>query len=1186
VKATSTSESPAPPPPPTVVPPVDNTPRLATWPEWFYSIDIALIIVSLATAFLITAYPARNSDIWLSLASGRQIASGTLPLGQNPFTHSGVERPWLQHSWIYDLLSYVGYSLDSSGVLLVAVKSGLFLLAIGLLLLFRKPGQSFWPWAMFILVTSLAVGPYVGLRSISASPFFASVLLVLLYRGNWAAGWRMPLIVGGVVALWANVDNWAILAPFMILLLLLGQLIDKLLGLTSEDDPLVSEPARPMLLRAFLIAIVACLLNPSFIASLAKSPSEALPQMLPIEMKFFIPDYIATDPEYEFLLRTPLSFEHIQSRTRGQNWNGLSFLIVLAVGIICLAVNYRRIRATHVLLFIGFMGLALNHTRLMVFLPIVMVPLLSSFWNAISSKVTLGTWAEPNTRMLVSASVLKRLLSLAVSFVVLASIYPGWVQPGMIDPSIQNRLEFSLLPDPGMIRTAQRLESIRKETPLPTDLIGVNTSATLGDYLAWFAPTEKAFINSRFRFHAEELKVVFDLRRELVDRTRPFDVPPSITKVEEGLKAAKCDYFVMSSSYFPQSFDRASKEMVLTPQDWQLWYLDGRSLVIARTTEKVKKLPVKELFQKDIIDRAFRVSEDRLPRGPIDPPPIFDRPFWETFLERPALSPLASDDVVNWSEYLPLLNAEKEQAAQKLLSDSLQRNEWCSAISGRAASMMAFSPPPPPLTRDIEVALPLMMLRSARQAIAATPDRPNGYLALARIYKLPFAPTADLPLGGIEMNERTFQLICARQRLLDRILPPAVTRDSFLVNLGFQESYAQAQAFESTGQIDFAEIALRRASGYSDTMAPQQFIALLQLVNNRPIELPQDPKALENAYKDLRKRFDTQRDKLSQQVQQSANNVKRSTAPKARQFFMLIEAGLANEAILLHEQLDSKDFGAMDIQAALTKILLMLKAGMIERVGVELPSLESALKQRRDNSKESANLADVRACEEALQQMKLLNALLERGAGNPSTAIDFQDQLPLPFPPLPVEITRTAAEMNGVFRGLTALGGAITGLVELRAQQFVSQQEAAQLREKANSRFIIWAGPSPGRQPIPSNRTLPEASPRQSFSLHILAGGAAVISYLADVQNPNQRFSEFVGQLFAIRPNLSLEAHFQFDRALMALVDGNIPEAERRFKLAQKPQGFDLAKLDEARSDAISKYLELIEQVRKSNPGK
>jgi hypothetical protein len=72
-----------------------------------------------------------------------------------------------------------------------------------------------------------------------------------------------------------------------------------------------------------------------------------------------------------------------------------------------------------------------------------------------------------------------------------------------------------------------------------------------------------------------------------------------------------------------------------------------------------------------------------------------------------------------------------------------------------------------------------------------------------------------------------------------------------------------------------------------------------------------------------------------------------------------------------------------------------------------------------------------------------------------------------------------------------------------------------------------------------------------------------------------------VDAFLMLRQALATDAMYQYDRALVALAQGNIPEARRRLDLAAKPQGVGLDRLgDPARLGRINRYRQLIEKAQ------
>ena len=101
---------------------------------------IVIVLFVSVLAFLLASFPARNSDLWMHLAAGRDLAKGEYSRGPS-------------QTWLYDLFSYACYSaLGGAG--LVVVK-GLVVLVIGLVLLrLAWTGQGWW---LPVICTSLAL---------------------------------------------------------------------------------------------------------------------------------------------------------------------------------------------------------------------------------------------------------------------------------------------------------------------------------------------------------------------------------------------------------------------------------------------------------------------------------------------------------------------------------------------------------------------------------------------------------------------------------------------------------------------------------------------------------------------------------------------------------------------------------------------------------------------------------------------------------------------------------------------------------------------------------------------------------------------------------------------------------------------------------------------------------------------
>src|SRR5262249_41968522 len=198
-----------------------------------------LVPLLLALGFFLAAFPVRNSDLLMHLATGRALVEGRYnPFsGADPFglTTEGVR--WVNHSWLYDLLAYGVYRV--AGIPgLVAAKALLVALLALVLVRVGQAGRGLWVPVLCATLAVLALGPRLLLQPACVSFLFLGLTLWALQRGGgwlytpateeerarrrpsagapvtWANYW--PLLP--LFALWANLDEWFFLGPLTVAL--------------------------------------------------------------------------------------------------------------------------------------------------------------------------------------------------------------------------------------------------------------------------------------------------------------------------------------------------------------------------------------------------------------------------------------------------------------------------------------------------------------------------------------------------------------------------------------------------------------------------------------------------------------------------------------------------------------------------------------------------------------------------------------------------------------------------------------------------------------------------------------------------------------------------------------------------------------------------------------------------------
>ncbi|MFO0847466.1 MAG: hypothetical protein U0871_02740 [Gemmataceae bacterium] len=1023
------------------MPAVAAADRPAVWPEWFHAVDVAAAVLVVVTAFLVGSFAARNSDLWLHLAGGRLLTQGKLTPGVDPFGQA-ADRPWANTSWLFDLVAYALYSADPAGAALVGVKAAGFAAAFTLLLFLRRAGQPLWPWVVLVALGVLAAGPYAAVRPAVVSMLFLAVTLLLLFRLDWTRpGWRNPLLVGGLFAVWANTDAWFVLGPLAVGLTLLGAVLNRFLHLEGPaGSPVLPTPPAAALARAFGVGLVACLLNPFVLAAVARSPGEALTQLVPSELGVTLPAALSTDrSELELLTLSPLNERYYKLPHRGWNLNGATAALLAVGGVVSLAVGLARLTAAHILLFVGFLALAVTHVRLIPYFAIVAVPLAAAHLNGLSARVRAGRAADPGTRILLTASGFGRMLTALAAAVLLLAAYPGWLHPSGGDPVYgrvyPSRVDWAVEPDPALRRTAELLHRWREKGAIPADLRGVATGPELANYCAWFAPGERAFVNGRYAYHRADLADLLTVRRGLIGRRTPAtdaqqmiaEITQEVGDLQDLMDRLGAGYVVLTRNAGGRWVDEPVAtnfyRLIDAADRWQVWHLDGRATVLgwapavpAATRDRLRFDPGRLAFGPDV---------EPVPAGratPLPPDPQSETDWLvRQFITRPAPLPAEADDARTYAVYLlRVRSVEGERWARQAAADATTR-----AAAGGAVSAIL-----PPVNRAVltddqdavQSGLCTLALRAARTGVAKAPDRPDVYHALALAYSLPFCPVPDLVNPYLNIQEAQLQLITAQARFLARVPPPADCPPGLARDL-VATATELAGTYERTNQIDLARDAAQRAA---DMVKVHRDVL-------RPLGVPADK--ADEAAKQSEQRLSDYVDRLSVLVQRGTAAAQQQPTLVGK-FQQLVAARLPGKALALVKGVaDLKELGENQLPVALDTVVLEIRAGRLEQAAEDLALLAEGVDKLGDRPP-----PDVAALVPIVRD---LQSVVPRLEGDYAAAADRFRSPPQPVSPADVEraVVTPPRELAAIIVPLFAsLGGGpavsqevVMGLLPLKA---------------------------------------------------------------------------------------------------------------------------------------------------------
>lgn len=757
-------------------PPAD-APKLATWPAWFAGCDAALAALALVLAFAAASFVAHNSDLWVHLAAGKRLFAGEyVPGGSDPFSYAAAGRTWVNHSWLTDAAAYLLYG--GEGKVLVIAKALLVVLAFGLLLAIRRAPFALWPWAVLAAVAALAGAPQFALRPLVVSLPLLAVTLVLLFRVPHRPGsWRFPGLVAGTFWVWANCDQWFFLGPLALALVLAGELVQaKLFGTPgapaadAPDEPLGRLPDVPALARALALGALACTLTPHHVRVWE----------LPVEL-VGAPGMDA-DPRLRALLFAPLDKEalngtglFLSNASLGYNLNGLAYAVLFVGGALALGFGPGRVRAAHVALWVGFAALGLLSMYAIPFFALVAVPLVAAQWNAASARATLTTWGNPRTRVLWTGSVLGRVACLCAGLGLCAAAYPGWLHPDPSNPAYARRVAWGVEPEPALVRAAEELERWRATGALPPDARGLIAHPDLANYVAWFAPSEKVFVNGRVLHHKPELGDYLAVRKIVAGRDREGE-QPKLSDLTAVLQKLGAEYLALHGgpSDTPQSRARATEvatELSVTGAEWAPWLVDGRTAAFGWAGAQK---PSFAALRVDPVVLAYGAGAARLPEYELKPPLV--ELGWEEPFVRPAkAAPVAAAEAFGWLRYKagPQVRMQRRQLLRERVilplfygvPGTTDRTLHRLAVQyAEANGALRYRDDEDAADVGESRAIGLLALRAARRAIAEDPDHPDGYAALAAALQ-----DRDLPFTAAE---RGLGLVVALRQCLARMPKP------------------------------------------------------------------------------------------------------------------------------------------------------------------------------------------------------------------------------------------------------------------------------------------------------------------------------------------------------------------------------------------------------------------------------
>ncbi len=190
-----------------------------------------IFVVVLALLFLAAARAPLDSDLWWHLRSGEVTWTNAQPLLSDPFSFTRAGQPWINHSWLSQVILYLlfrGGGFPALGALtaLLATAS----MALVYLQMDAPAGLR----AFLLVLAALVAAPVWSPRPQLFSLALFALLGYLLYLYKWRLRdyllWVLPLMV-----VWSNLHGGYPLGLMLMGFMLAGEALNHLMGSDSPE---------------------------------------------------------------------------------------------------------------------------------------------------------------------------------------------------------------------------------------------------------------------------------------------------------------------------------------------------------------------------------------------------------------------------------------------------------------------------------------------------------------------------------------------------------------------------------------------------------------------------------------------------------------------------------------------------------------------------------------------------------------------------------------------------------------------------------------------------------------------------------------------------------------------------------------------------------------------------------------
>lgn len=221
------------------------------------SFDRLIFVVIVILVFAMAARTPLESDVWWHLRSGQDTLASGSPVLVDDYSFTRLGQPWINHSWLAQVLLIVVFKLGGFfglGLIVALVASGM------MAMVYKQMNGSPLLKAVSIILSSVVAAWVWSPRPQIFSLLLFSLVGWILFRYKWqrrGSLWILPVIF----ILWSNLHAGYTLGFIMLGVYLAGEIMNK--GFSRPDDAGMDWKSIRHIFLVSVVSLGAVLINPN-----------------------------------------------------------------------------------------------------------------------------------------------------------------------------------------------------------------------------------------------------------------------------------------------------------------------------------------------------------------------------------------------------------------------------------------------------------------------------------------------------------------------------------------------------------------------------------------------------------------------------------------------------------------------------------------------------------------------------------------------------------------------------------------------------------------------------------------------------------------------------------------------------------------------------------------------------------